>query len=214
MIPVRSVLCALPISGRTILRTYATSATAPPIQLFGVDGTYASALFTASAKESTLPATDKALTSLSSLLSKEKELANVLGNPALSAADKKVVVDVLSKSVSSPTVSNLLSVLSDNNRLGLLPEIIAKFGTLMSAYSGEVEATITSAAPLDSKILTRIESAIAKSSFVGAGKKLKVSNKVNPDILGGVVVEVGDRTVDLSISSKIARLNTLISEAV
>ncbi|KAK9370845.1 OSCP/delta subunit of ATPase [Lipomyces kononenkoae] len=215
MIPARTILRALPVSGRTFMRTYATAAsTAPPVQLFGVDGTYASALYTAAAKASTLDATSKALTSLKTLIEKDSDMSGILSNPALSASDKKIVVETLSTSVSVPTVANLLSVLAENNRLGLLSEIIENFGTLMSAHNGEVEATITSATPLDSKLLSRIESAIAKSQFVGAGKKLKVSNKVNPDILGGLIVEVGDRTVDLSVSSKISRLNTLINEAV
>ncbi|KAK9317404.1 OSCP/delta subunit of ATPase [Lipomyces starkeyi] len=215
MIPARAIFRALPVSGRTFMRTYATAAsTAPPVQLFGVDGTYASALYTAAAKNSSLDATSKALTYLKTLLDKDADVSGILSNPALSASDKKIVVETLSKSVSVPTVANLLAVLAENNRLGLLSEVIEKFNTLMSAYKGEVEATITSAAPLDSKILSRIESAISKSQFVGAGKKLKVSNKVNPDILGGLIVEVGDRTVDLSVSSKISRLNALINEAV
>ncbi|KAK9496111.1 OSCP/delta subunit of ATPase [Lipomyces doorenjongii] len=215
MIPVKTICRALPVSGRTFLRTYATAtSTAPPVQLFGVDGTYASALYTAAAKNSSLDATSKALTYLKTLLDKDADVSGILSNPALSASDKKIVVETLSKSVSVPTVANLLAVLAENNRLGLLSEVIEKFGTLMSAYKGEVEATITSAAPLDSKILSRIESAISKSQFVGAGKKLKVSNKINPDILGGLIVEVGDRTVDLSVSSKISRLNALINEAV
>ncbi|KAK9240984.1 OSCP/delta subunit of ATPase [Lipomyces kononenkoae] len=215
MIPARTIFRALPVSGRTFMRTYATAAsTAPPVQLFGVDGTYASALYTAAAKDSTLDATSKGLTYLKTLIEKDSDIAGILSNPALSASDKKIVVDTLSKSVSAPTVANLLSVLAENNRLGLLSEIIEKFGTLMSAHNGEVEATITSATPLDSKLLSRIESAVAKSQFVGAGKKLKVSNKVNPDILGGLIVEVGDRTVDLSVSSKISRLNALINESV
>ncbi|KAK9363254.1 OSCP/delta subunit of ATPase [Lipomyces starkeyi] len=215
MIPARAIFRAFPVSGRTFMRTYATAAsTAPPVQLFGVDGTYASALYTAAAKNSSLDATSKALTYLKTLLDKDADVSGILSNPALSASDKKIVVETLSKSVSVPTVANLLAVLAENNRLGLLSEVIEKFNTLMSAYKGEVEATITSAAPLDSKILSRIESAISKSQFVGAGKKLKVSNKVNPDILGGLIVEVGDRTVDLSVSSKISRLNALINEAV
>ncbi|KAK7207453.1 ATP synthase delta subunit-domain-containing protein [Myxozyma melibiosi] len=218
MFPARSFVRALPVSSRVFAaRSYASKAavTTPPVQLFGVDGTYASALYTASAKESALDATAKGLTSLKTALSKEPAYAGILSNPALSAADKATVVESLSKSVkSAPAVTNLLSVLADNNRLGLLPSIISNYETLMRAYKGEVEATVTSAAPLESKLLNRIEAAISKSAFVGAGKKLKVTNKVNPEILGGVVVELGDRTVDLSVSSKISRLNALISEAV
>ncbi|KAK9479278.1 Mob1/phocein [Lipomyces japonicus] len=215
MLPVRTFARALP-TARLAVRTYATAAsTVPPVQLFGVDGTYASALYTAAAKEKSLDGTSKALVALGDIITKDKDLTGILSNPALSSADKKVVVEALSKSIpSSATVSNLLGVLAENNRLSLLPEIVAKFSTLIAAYKGEIEATITSAAALDSKTIGRLENAIAKSKFVGAGKKLKVTNKVNPDILGGLIVEVGDRTVDLSVSNKISRLNTLISEAV
>ncbi len=67
--------------------------------------------------------------------------------------------------------------------------------------------------PLDNKALTRLENAVTKSQYVGQGKKLKVTNKVNSDILGGLVVEIGDRTIDLSVSAKIAKMNKLLSDA-
>lgn len=90
---------------------------------------------------------------------------------------------------------------------------------------------------LDNKTLNRLETAVAKSSYVGQGKKLKVTNEVcdalwinhrlleieerdmlthfyqvNPEILGGLVVNIGDRTIDLSVSSKIAKMNKLLTD--
>lgn len=136
-----------------------------------------------------------------------------MSNPALSSQDKKAVVDTLSRaSKAEQTVSNFLNVLAENNRLSLLPAIADKFETLSNASKGIVEATITSATALDTRTINRLQTAISKSSFVGSGKKLIVNNKVNPDILGGLVVEVGDRTVDLSVSAKIAKLNKLLSD--
>ncbi|KAK9460574.1 OSCP/delta subunit of ATPase [Lipomyces oligophaga] len=212
----RSLFRTLPIARRAFaVRSYATAPVTPPVQLFGVDGTYASALYTAGAKESSLDAISGALTSLKSLIEKDGALSTVLANPALSASDKTSVVASLTKTVPNvPAVGNLLSLLAENNRLSLLGSIIDSYAILISAYKGEVEATVTTAAPLESKFLSRIEAAIKKSEFVGAGKSLKVVNKINPDILGGIVVEVGDRTVDLSLANKIARLNTLLTEAI
>jgi len=66
--------------------------------------------------------------------------------------------------------------------------------------------------PLDNRTLNRLESAISKSQYVGQGQKLKVVSKVNPDIRGGLVVEIGDRTIDLSVSSKIAKMNKLLKD--
>ncbi|GKT86705.1 ATP synthase subunit 5 [Colletotrichum tofieldiae] len=65
---------------------------------------------------------------------------------------------------------------------------------------------------LDNKTLNRLETAISKSAYAGAGKKLKVTNQVNPDIVGGLIVEIGDRTIDLSVSGKIAKLNKLLTD--
>lgn len=65
---------------------------------------------------------------------------------------------------------------------------------------------------LDAKTISRLEKAVAKSEF-SQGKKLKVVTKVNPDLVGGLVVEIGDRTIDLSVSSKIAKMNKALTDA-
>ncbi len=62
-------------------------------------------------------------------------------------------------------------------------------------------------------MLKRLEAAIAKSEY-SQGKKIKTVAKVNPDILGGLVVEIGERTIDLSVSSKISRLNKMLTDTV
>ena len=58
-----------------------------------------------------------------------------------------------------------------------------------------------------------METAIGKSEY-SQGKKLKTVTKVSPEILGGLVVEVGERTIDLSVQSKIGRLNKLLTDTV
>lgn len=205
---------AVPVMARSYAAAANASATKPPVQLFGLDGTYASALYTAAAKSSTLDSTDKILTNLASLINKDAKLAAVMSSPTLDAQTKSALVAEVNKSVGGDkTIGNLLAILAENNRLGLVPGIVNQFATLMKAHRGEVEAVITSAQPLDNKTLSRLEAAISKSQYIGQGKKLKISNKVDQDILGGLVVEIGDRTIDLSISSKMAKLNKLLTEA-
>lgn len=192
----------------------ATKAIKPPVQLFGVDGTYATALYRASVEDSSVEKSFQALTKVNDLIEQDAKVNQFLNNPALSSDDRKAVIDTIASSLKlDKTVTNFLTVLSDNNRLSEFKSIYTKFGQLNDAEQGIVEATITSAKPLDSKILKRLQTAITKSSFVGDGKTLKVANEVNPEILGGLVVEVGDKTVDLSISLKVAKLNATLSEA-
>jgi len=203
----------------TPVRTFAAAANTEvhaPIAVFGVDGTYATALYTAAVKSSTLDPTAKAIQSLAALGEKDPKLITILNAPTRTPEDKSAIVAELSKQIgatSNETIKNFLNALAENNRLGLLKGVADKFGTLIAAAKGEVELTVTSAQPLDNKTLQRLETAITKSSYVGAGKKLKVTNEVNPDIIGGLVVEVGDRTIDLSVSSRIAKMNKLLTDS-
>ncbi|KAK4455453.1 hypothetical protein QBC34DRAFT_389929 [Podospora aff. communis PSN243] len=199
---------------RTFAAAAATESVKPPVALFGLDGTYATALYTAAVKTSSLDPTAKAIASLSNIVEKDAKLAVILSAPTLSAADKSAIVAELVKAagIQGETVKNFLGTLAENNRLGLLPGVISKFGELISAARGEIEMVVTSAQGLDNKTLSRLEAAVAKSAYVGAGKKLKVTNKVNPDIVGGLVVEIGDRTIDLSVSSKLAKMNKLLTD--
>ncbi|KHN97347.1 ATP synthase subunit 5 [Metarhizium album ARSEF 1941] len=201
------------------VRCFAAAATAaaesqPPIAVFGLDGTYASALYTAAAKSSTLDATAKALGNLNALVDRDAKLSKILAAPALAAEDKAAVVAELARQAGAggDTVRNFLDALAENNRLALLKGVCDKFAAIMSAARGELELKVTSAQPLDGKTLARLETAVSKSPYVGQGKKLKVTNQVNSDIIGGLVVEVGDRTIDLSVSSRIAKMNKLLTD--
>ncbi|KAI9677705.1 MAG: ATP synthase F0 subcomplex subunit OSCP atp5 [Trizodia sp. TS-e1964] len=206
-----------PISARSYAQVAPTQSVKPPVALFGVDGTYASALYTAAAKNSTLESTARALSALHQIFQKDPKLSPILHAPSLSSSDKSQIVAELAKHTGGPdkgdTVKNFLKTLAENNRLGLLESICNKFETLMGAHRGEVEMNVTSASPLDPKILSRLETAVAKSQYVGPGKKLKVKNTVNPEIIGGLVVDVSGRTIDLSVSSRISKLNKLLSDA-
>ncbi|KAI1105062.1 putative oligomycin sensitivity conferring protein [Jackrogersella minutella] len=218
---IRSIRAAAPqrTLARAPVRTFAAAApqnVQPPVAVYGVDGTYATALYTAAVKSSSLDPTAKALNSLSDLLSKDARLLSILKTPTLTDSNKTAIVAELQKTTggqgTNETVKNFLAALAENNRLGILEDICEKFNQLMSASRGEVELVITSAQQLDNKTLSRIETAVSKSQYVGQGKKLKVTNTVNPDILGGLVVEIGDRTIDLSVSAKLAKMNKLLTD--
>ncbi|KAF2850957.1 OSCP-domain-containing protein [Plenodomus tracheiphilus IPT5] len=192
------------------------AANKPPIALFGVDGTYASALYTAATKTNALDPTARSLEQLSSVFKKDPKLTEILNAPALSVSDKQQIIQELQKHIGNQDkegiVKNLLATLAENNRLGTLPGVVEKFGELMGAHRGEVELVVTSAQPLDNRTLSRLESAITKSDYVLKGQSVKVVPKVNPEIRGGVIVEIADRTIDLSISSKMAKMNKLLKD--
>lgn len=67
--------------------------------------------------------------------------------------------------------------------------------------------------PLDNRTINRLETAIKNSQYVTSGQTLKVVPKVNPEIRGGLIVEIADRTIDLSVANKMAKMNKLLTEA-
>ncbi|KAH8894700.1 OSCP-domain-containing protein [Thozetella sp. PMI_491] len=210
---------AISVQTRSYAAAAATQSVKGPVAVFGLDGTYATALYTAAVKTSTLEPTARALTTLNDLMTKDPKLVKILAIPRLSAADRGAIVTELQKSIgpagagAGETVKNFLAALAENNRLSILGGVCGKFAELMSASRGEVEMTVTSAQQLDNRTLSRLETAVSKSDYVGQGKKLKVTNKVNPDIVGGLVVEIGDRTIDLSVSARIAKMNKLLTDS-
>ncbi|KAM0305821.1 hypothetical protein ACHAPM_002207 [Fusarium culmorum] len=132
------------------VRSFAAAASSDvksPVSVFGVDGTYASALYTAAVKTSSVDAAADALFKLGALIEKDPKLVAVLRTPTLADADKKAIVDELVKQINTKdeTVKNFLATLAENNRLGLIPGVVDKFSTIISAARGEVELTVTSA---------------------------------------------------------------------
>lgn len=200
---------------RTVTRGYATEAVVtPPLQLYGLPGTYASALYTASVKASSISNTEKTLSKLKSLVTSDPKVGLVLTDPSLGQSDKEAAIKIVTDQIGGDKVfSGFLDVLAVNNRLSILDDIIGDFQKLADAEKGLVEATVTSTKPLDKSTLSRVEKAITGSKYVGKGKTLKLENVVKPDIKGGLIVSVGDRTVDLSVASKLQKYNQLLSEA-
>lgn len=121
---------------------------------------------------------------LAATFKRDERLQSIVSAPTLTVEDKKQIVAELQKSTGlsdkTNTLTNFLETLAENNRLSVLEGVAEKFGTLMSAARGEVEMTITSAQPLDAKVVRQLESAVSKSQYVGQGKKLKVVPKVSP----------------------------------
>lgn len=131
-------------------------------------------------------------------------------NPTLSFKERSEVLKKVLPSGSSPLLFNLLNVLSENGRLSQATKVFADFNQLMSAYRGELEVVVTSAEPLDSKTMNRLEKAL-KGSSLADGKTLTFTNKVNPSVLGGLLVDIGDKTIDVSAATRVNRYNSALN---
>jgi len=207
---------------QTLARTYATAAkasTAPPVTPPGLAGKYAGALYSAALKSSpkALTQVETDLQSIKSIIASTPEVSTFLANPTLGSAEKaaglKSLVGKLGGSTSDLT-KNFLNVLAENGRLYETEKVVAGFEDIMAAYRGELTVTITSASELDKATLSTLEKTIKSSKIAKEYKSIKINNKVQSEVLGGLVVDFGDdKTVDLSVKSRVQKLESLISQS-
>ncbi|KAG8723577.1 ATP synthase F0 subcomplex subunit OSCP atp5 [Ceratobasidium sp. 395] len=158
------------------------------------------------------------VTSAETSLSNTPALSAFVTDPTVSASDRKNGLDAIfaaaapkgSKEPVTPITRNLFEVLSENGRLGETSGVIESYNELLSKHKGELEVVVTSASPLEKNVLTKLESTLKTSQAASQAKSVRVTNKVNPSILGSLLVDFGDNTIDLSVSSKVNRLNALL----
>lgn len=136
---------------RVFTRSLSTSAARaqlvqPPTQVFGTEGRYAAALYSAATKKKALDAVEKDLNNFSATLKKDGRLAEFLENPSvkkglklegLSAACDKLKMNELSK--------NLFLAIAENGRFNLIGQVTAAFATIMAAHRGEVVCEVITA---------------------------------------------------------------------
>ncbi|XP_042348970.1 ATP synthase subunit O, mitochondrial [Plectropomus leopardus] len=182
----------------------------PPIQVYGVEGRYATALFSAASKQNKLDQVEQELGKLSAAI-KDPKMSSIVMNPHIKRGLKqKTLNDALAKAKVSPLIINLINVLADNGRLTLTGDVIAAFGKMMSAQRGEVVCSVTTAQPLDEVNLAELK--VALKGFLQKGESIKLETKSDPSILGGMIVCIGDKYVDMSTKTKIQKLTKLIRE--
>jgi F-type H+-transporting ATPase subunit delta len=119
-----------------------------------------------------------------------------------SASQKRGAFAILDRAGIGAEVRNLLGVLIGNRRLSYLPEVAQAFGALLAARRGQQTAHVTSAHPLNDTQRAQIGARLTEAGFSG----VKLSERVDPSILGGLIVRIGSRLYDNSIKSKLQRL--------
>jgi len=102
--------------------------------------------------------------------------------------------------------------MAENGRLSKLDGVINSFKTIMAAYRGEVTCQVTSAKPLDAAALKEIETAL--NGFLQKGQTLQMTAVVDPAIVGGLLVVIGDRYIDMSLATKMQRYTAMLKQAV
>ena len=138
------------------------------------------------------------------------QLMDVLANPALPLEEREAAATEVFKGV-DPRVRNLILLLVRRHRIEQLPRVVAEFVRLDEQRQGITHATATSAAPLTDLEVKALTARLEQMT----GGRIALSTDVDPGLLGGLVVRVGDRLIDGSVRGRLERLrNQLASGAI
>jgi len=135
------------------------------------------------------------------------QLRQYAGNPNASADE---VFDVITSVVTRPlgeSTKNLLKMVIDNGRLVVLPEIAAQFHALVNARSGVSDATVYSAFPIEPAQLAEVVASLEKRF----ARKLNASVVVEPELIGGIRVVVGDEVLDTSVKARLEQMKAVLT---
>ena len=176
----------------------------------GVATRYALALFELADEKRKLDEVARDLRALDAMIASSGDLRRLLRNPVVSRADSgRAMAALLETAEADPLTRNFVGLVAANRRLFALPAMIAAFLAELAARRGEVTAEVTSARELTDAQKTSLEAALRSA----VGGKVALSLKVNPGLVGGLIVKVGSRMIDSSLKSQLARLKLAMKGA-
>jgi F-type H+-transporting ATPase subunit delta len=170
----------------------------------GLAARYADALFGLARDEGRLDAVAASIDTLDRLLGETPDLARLIASPLVSRRDAERAMLAASDAAGvDPLTRGAVGVLARGRRLPQLPAVIRAFRARAAAARGEATATVTSAHPLTDEQAARLTATIARAE----GRAITLERRVDPALLGGLVVQIGSRRIDSSIKTKLAALS-------
>ena len=169
----------------------------------GVAGRYATALFGLASERGALDKVEADLGALSRALQEAPELRRVLRSPIVSREEHERTLESLAGRLDlGDVVRNFVGLLAQKRRLGYLDGVIAGFRALLAQRRGEVTAEAVSAVPLAEGELAELRESVGRY----AGRAVNLTTRVDPSLIGGLVVTIGSRMIDASLKTKLQHL--------
>ena len=176
----------------------------------GVSGRYATALFELARDQKSVDAVKADLDRFDAMLADSADLKRLVRSPVFSAdAQARALTAVLERSGISGISANFLKVLTANRRLFAVSDVIRAFRALVAKFKGEATADVTVAETLNDKNLDALKTALKTVT----GKDVALNMKIDPSIIGGLVVKLGSRMVDSSLRTKLNSIKHAMKEA-
>ncbi len=163
-------------------------------------GRYATAVFELAQDQRCIEAVEKDFVALRTMIAQSADLARLVRQPVFTRDEQaKAMKAVLEKMGAAKLTTDFVLVLTGKRRLLHLDDIIRSFERLRARDRGEVQAEVTSARPLNDSETAELK-AVLKSRL---GREPRLETKVDPTLLGGLVVKVGSRMIDSSLRTKL-----------
>jgi F-type H+-transporting ATPase subunit delta len=163
---------------------------------------YAETLLRSADRHGQVDSVDESVRGLSAVLAASPELRRFLAAPQIRAADKRALVRSALSERLDPLLVRFLELVIEKHRERLLGEILTAWTENLDARANRQSAAVTTAVPADPELAARIRAALERAT----GKTIVLEERVDPSLLGGLVVRTGDTVIDGSLKS---RLNTL-----
>ena len=168
---------------------------------------YARALFDVAVKErGDLELVETELAAFARLFDEHPMLGRVLLNPAVPAPRKRAAVAALTAGL-LPVVSKLLVLLAERDRLLLLPDLLSSYRDRLLDHQHVVRAEVTSATPLSKELADGVTKRLAQVT----GRRVIVSARVDPSIIGGLVARIGSTVYDASIARQLEKIRNRLA---
>jgi F-type H+-transporting ATPase subunit delta len=176
----------------------------------GVSGRYATALFELARDERCIDTVKADLDGFEVMLTENPDLMRLVRSPVFSAEEQlRALTAVLGRAGISGVTANFLKVLTANRRLFAVADVIRAFTALVAKFRGEATADVTVAESLSDRNLDALKTALKSVT----GKDVSLNVKVDPSIIGGLVVKLGSRMVDSSLRTKLNSIKHAMKEA-
>lgn len=164
---------------------------------------YAGALLDLCDERADHAAVQKTFDRVAGVLAEVPEALNLIANPTIGVADRQSVLDrLIGESKADGAVGNLLRLVFERGRFADVPAIHARFASELDGRSGRVQAHLITAAALPDDALSRIQTMLAGD----AGRQVTLTTAVDADIIGGIVIRIGNTVFDASVRNHLDRL--------
>jgi F-type H+-transporting ATPase subunit delta len=177
----------------------------------GMAGRYANALFELALEQKATDAVKKDLETFDALIAGSPDLTRLVRSPVFGVDEQlKALSAILDKAGIKGLAANFLRVITTNRRLFAVRDMIRGYRGLVARHRGEVTAQITVAEELNDRNLDALKSALKS---VTGGKDIDLDVRIEPAIIGGLIVKVGSRMVDSSLRTKLNAIKFAMKEA-